>query len=83
MLQVSEPTLHDFGVGNAAIVAAAYDQAVSILSLNDRLHVPSRAARLDMVRAMLAWGSENGFDQDRLTLAALAAARTEAFGPEA
>lgn len=78
MLQASEPTLDDIGIGNAAVVAAAYDQAVSILSLNDPLYVPSRGARLDMVRAMLTWGNENGFDQDRLTLTALAAGRTEA-----
>lgn len=72
------------GSGSAAIVAAAYDQAVSILSFGDRLYVPSRAARIDMIRAMILFGTENGFDQDRLTLAALAAARPDLEpGPKA
>ncbi|TDR89550.1 hypothetical protein [Enterovirga rhinocerotis] len=65
------------GTEDATRAAVAYDRAVSILSLNDRYYVPSREVRRDMLSAILSSGREHGFDEDRLTLAALAAAPTE------
>jgi hypothetical protein len=76
LAQEGDTFLDRIGASHAAVVAAAYDTAVSILSLDDRFFVPSRAARIDMIRAMLTHACEHGFDQDRLTLAALAAARS-------
>lgn len=72
---MSESLEATIGTENLAKVAVAYERAVSILSFNDCQFAPSRPARIQMIRAMLADGPSHGFDADRLTLAALPASR--------
>lgn len=75
--ETTESLSDSIGTEDATRAAIAYDRAVSIISLGDRYCLPSREVRRDMLNAILAAGQAHGFNEDRLTLAALVAARVE------
>lgn len=67
----------EFGTDNSRVVASAYEAALSIVSLGDPTFAPTRDARRAMINAMLGDARQHGFNRDRLTLIAIAAAGGE------